>query len=321
LSQRTVARNQFDNVRRYTKKSSEIFLNVARMQDRLWFMRAIILSVAVVVGVGIVVACSSGTSSSSGSSGTVEPGCGNNQLDPGEECDQADNCYNNCTCINKASNCPGSAKTTNTSTSSGGTSGGSTSSSGSVTDGGGSSGGGDGGGSSSGGGDGGVCPPGKKVYVGKVGPQKSEWGQGGAVNGIPFGDNLCNTTFPGSHSCEFKEMVRAIGRSEIPTQANATLWVTRRTAVTYKGIMYPAEVGGGGSCDGWTYATNHRSNGQWYDMDPNTGDESRFKLDTTPFFDPNGANGTTEPGLPCGGANGGVGRFIPCCSDGSEACN
>jgi hypothetical protein len=286
-------------------------------------MRTILASIVAVSTIAAVFACSSGaTDTSSSSGGMKEPGCGNDQLDPGEECDSASNCYANCTCIDKTKNCPG--KTSGSSSSGGGSSGGGSSSGGGTTDAGKSDAKVDasGGGSSSGGG---ACPAGTKVWAGKVGPERSAWGKsvGAAKIGIPFGDNLCNTTFPGSHSCEFREFARAIGRSEVPTEAGKTLWVTRQTAVEYKGIMYPDEILGGGSCDGWKYDTNHRSNGQWYDMDPKTGDESRFHLDTTPFFDPEGAPDlmTTEPGMPCGSANGGVGRFIACCNNNTEQCN
>ncbi|MFO0676888.1 MAG: hypothetical protein U0169_10155 [Polyangiaceae bacterium] len=56
-------------------------------------------------------------------------------------------------------------------------------------------------------------------------------------------------------------------------------------------------------------------------MDPATANEARFHLDTQPIFNPERQRSVHRTGAPCGGANGGTGRFIPCCFTVPAECN
>lgn len=295
-------------------------------------MRKIVFASLIVGAVGAVVACGASSTPTlkddDDTTNTRSARCGDNKLDPGEECDSDTGCYSNCTCIDKTKDCPAP----NAGTSTPGVDGSTTTptADGSADDSGSNptadSGGGNDSGSTttdSGANEGGTLPQcvGKTVYAGKVGPKRSDWGNGTALSGLAAGNSFCSTAFPNSHVCVFEEFVRARSRSEVPNEANATLWVHRTGAVTYKGTTYPADVQGGGHCEDWTYQTNHRANGEWYDMNPATAEESRFHLDTQPFFNANGDGTFTEPGLPCGAANGTTGRFIPCCFTVPAECN
>ena len=72
-------------------------------------MRKIVFASVIVAAVGAVVACgasSSPTLKDDDGTTTKSAKCGDNKLDPGEECDADKGCYSNCTCIDKTVDCP-----------------------------------------------------------------------------------------------------------------------------------------------------------------------------------------------------------------------
>lgn len=163
-------------------------------------------------------------------------------------------------------------------------------------------------------GSGGACA-GHVYYAGKFDGASSVWGgltQAMGATGLDAGNNVCKSLNVGAdHVCDYEEVLLAQAQGELANvPAGTTAWVQRTTVAMVNGN--PSQPGPGGRCNGWTYLTNHISDGEYATFD--TVGNPTFHLDNDTTFDPAQPGMYTLADLQCGG----VTRSILCCY---QACN
>ncbi|MDI1443899.1 DUF4215 domain-containing protein [Polyangium sp. 6x1] len=159
---------------------------------------------------------------------------------------------------------------------------------------------------------------GKVIFSGfAAAPSGPQWAFGGSV-GYDGGTKQCQAigaagvcdyeqlkeifTNPAAHPVDMTKLATAV-----PAGTTITAWVNRTTPETVNGVV--SQPGPGGTCNNWTYTTNHLSDGEYVTITNTAGAVSgTFTLDSDTVYttDP---QGHAQAGLDCNGSM----RYIPCC--------
>jgi len=147
-----------------------------------------------------------------------------------------------------------------------------------------------------------------------IGPQ---WAFGGSI-GYEAGTKMCQG-IGAAGVCDYEQLKEVLNdpaghpidaakmAAGVPVGGSITVWVNRTTSEMVNGV--PSAAGPGGTCNNWTYTTNHLSDGEYLTLMNAAGMVSgTFTLDNDTMYttDPQGHAG---PGLDCNGQM----RYIPCC--------
>jgi cysteine-rich repeat protein len=145
-------------------------------------------------------------------------------------------------------------------------------------------------------------PQNTQIYAGNIPSSGPVWTYQG-LTGLDAGNAACQS-IGADHACTYAEIREAEIQGELTGLASGlTAWLHRTTDVP--GAAMP---GAGCRCNEWKYATNHISDGEFLTMQ--AGGVVSYTFDPgSCLFDANNPGMYTTAGLDCGGAT----RAIFCC--------
>lgn len=147
-------------------------------------------------------------------------------------------------------------------------------------------------------------PQNTQIYQTMIPSSGPVWSYAG-LTGLDAGNEQCKS-LGADHACTYEEIREAEMQGELAGIASGTtMWLHRTTQP-----MMPAGLpapGAGCRCNDWKYNTNHISDGEFGVM--GAAGAVTYNFDTDCTFDANNPGMYTLPGLQCGGEN----RAIFCC--------
>lgn len=151
------------------------------------------------------------------------------------------------------------------------------------------------------------------TYANKLDGVGPVWAQAVFANGktgLAAGNEGCLAS-GADHVCDYEEVLVAEKAGELATiPAGTTAWVHRTTVAMVNGV--PSNPGPGGTCNNWTYSTNHIGDGEYLTFD--AVGVPTYHLDNDTIYDGVDNSHTNPADLQCGGTM----RSILCCFQACE---